>query len=123
MMTTAWGSCDAAGSAGGPSGPRPVSIGCWPTSGGPGGGGVKVARCGGGRGVSRGGGVSRARDRSGVRVRQAMDQLAQGEPSLADLAARLGFADQAHLARTVREHLGYTPSTLRPLLAPVSQAG
>ncbi len=68
-------------------------------------------------------GVSLTRYRNRVRVSQAMDQLAQGEPSLANLAARLGFADQAHLTRTVREHLGHAPSTLRRLLAPVSQRG
>ncbi len=68
-------------------------------------------------------GVSLTRYRNRVRVSLAMDQLAQGEPSLADLAARLGFADQAHLTRTVREHLGHAPSTLRRLLAPVSQRG
>lgn len=66
-------------------------------------------------------GLSLTRYRNRVRVSRAMDQLAQGEPSLADLAARLGFADQAHLTRTVREHLGHTPTTLRRLLAPVSQ--
>ena len=68
-------------------------------------------------------GVSLTRYRNRVRVSRAMDQLAQGEHSLADLAARLGFADQAHLTRTIREHLGHTPSTLRRLLAPVSQGG
>ncbi len=65
-------------------------------------------------------GVSLTRYRNRVRVSRAMDQLAQGEPSLADLATRLGFADQAHLTRTVREHLGHAPSTVRRLLAPVS---
>ena len=63
-------------------------------------------------------GVSLTRYRNRVRVSRAMDQLAEGEPSLADLAARLGFADQAHLTRTVREHLGHAPTTLRRLLAP-----
>jgi len=67
-------------------------------------------------------GVSLTRYRNRVRVSRAMDQLARGEPSLADLAARLGFADQAHLTRTVREHLGHAPGTLRRLLAPVSHS-
>ena len=66
--------------------------------------------------------ISLTRYRNRVRVSRAMDQLAQGERSLADLAARLGFADQAHLTRTIREHLGHAPSTLRRLLAPISQA-
>jgi AraC-like DNA-binding protein len=65
-------------------------------------------------------GLSLTRYRNRVRVSQAMDRLTQGEPSLADLAARLGFADQAHLTRTVRDHLGHTPTTLRRLLAPDS---
>jgi len=36
---------------------------------------------------------------------------------LARLAADLGFADQAHLARVVRRELGATPSLLREQLA------
>lgn len=52
-----------------------------------------------------------------VRVAHALDRLEAGEPSLAVLAADLRFADQAHLCRTVREHLGHTPTALRRLLA------
>jgi AraC-like DNA-binding protein len=37
--------------------------------------------------------------------------------NLSALSADLGFADQAHLCRTVRDHLGRTPSVLRRLLA------
>jgi len=36
--------------------------------------------------------------------------------TLADIAVALGFADQAHLSRTVREHVGYTPAALRRVL-------
>jgi AraC-like DNA-binding protein len=61
-------------------------------------------------------GVSLTRYRNGVRVSRALDRLEEGEPSLAALAADLGFADQAHLCRTVREHLGHTPTALRRLL-------
>jgi AraC-like DNA-binding protein len=71
---------------------------------------------------SRETGVSLTRYRNRVRVSRAMDQLAEGEAGLADLAARLGFADQAHLTRTVREHVGHTPTALRRLLAPGSRA-
>lgn len=46
-----------------------------------------------------------------------MDRLEAGEPSLAALAADLGFSDQAHLTRTVREQLGHTPTALRELLS------
>ena len=61
-------------------------------------------------------GVSLTRYRNGVRVARALDRLEEGEPSLAVLAADLGFSDQAHLCRTVREHLGHTPTALRRLL-------
>ena len=60
--------------------------------------------------------ISRYRNR--LRVRLALERLADGEPCLARrLAAELGFADQAHLARVVRRELGATPSTLRDRLA------
>ncbi len=62
-------------------------------------------------------GVSLTRYRNRVRVAHALDRLETGEPHLAVLAADLGFADQAHLCRTVREHLGHTPTALRRLLA------
>ncbi|MFS8099877.1 helix-turn-helix domain-containing protein [Lentzea alba] len=62
-------------------------------------------------------GVSLTRYRNRVRVARALDRLEAGEPSLAALAADLGFADQAHLCRTVREHVGHTPTALRRLLA------
>ncbi|WP_029138761.1 helix-turn-helix transcriptional regulator [Nakamurella lactea] len=70
------------------------------------------------RAFSREMGVSLTRYRNRVRVGLALDRLAQGERSLGVLAADLGFADQAHLSRTVREHLGQTPVALRRLLAP-----
>jgi AraC-like DNA-binding protein len=37
--------------------------------------------------------------------------------NLARLAADLGFADQSHLCRVVREETGRTPSALRDVLA------
>jgi AraC-like DNA-binding protein len=61
-------------------------------------------------------GVSLTRYRNRVRVAHALDRIEAGEPSLAVLAADLGFADQAHLCRTMREHLGHTPTALRGLL-------
>jgi AraC-like DNA-binding protein len=61
-------------------------------------------------------GVSLTRYRNRVRVARALDRLEQGAPSLADLAADLGFADQAHLTRTIRQHLGRTPTTVRRLV-------
>ncbi|SFW83013.1 AraC-type DNA-binding protein [Amycolatopsis australiensis] len=62
-------------------------------------------------------GVSLTRYRNRVRVGRALDRLEAGERGLATLAAELGFADQAHLTRTVREHTGRTPAVLRRLLA------
>lgn len=59
--------------------------------------------------------ISRYRNR--LRVRLALERLAAGEPCIARLAADLGFADQAHLARVVRCELGTTPSLLRERLA------
>ncbi|WP_241961998.1 helix-turn-helix domain-containing protein [Rhodococcus opacus] len=37
--------------------------------------------------------------------------------TLAGLAADLGFSDQAHMTRTMRAHLGETPTALRTLLS------
>ncbi|TNC23130.1 AraC family transcriptional regulator [Amycolatopsis alkalitolerans] len=62
-------------------------------------------------------GVSLTRYRNRVRVGRALDRLEGGEADLAGLAADLGFADQAHLTRTVREHCGHTPAALRRLLS------
>lgn len=62
-------------------------------------------------------GVSLTRYRNRLRVGRALDRLEAGERELARLAADLGFADQAHLTRTVREHAGKTPAVLRGLLA------
>nr|WSW68250.1 AraC family transcriptional regulator [Streptomyces sp. NBC_00995] len=65
-------------------------------------------------------GVSLTRYRNRVRVGRALDRLDGGEDSLARLAADLGFSDQAHLCRTMRQCLGHTPTALRRLLAPRS---
>jgi AraC-like DNA-binding protein len=59
--------------------------------------------------------ISRYRNR--IRVRVALERLADGETSLARLAADLGFADQAHLCRVVRSEVGQSPSRLRARLA------
>jgi AraC-like DNA-binding protein len=61
-------------------------------------------------------GVPVTRYRNRLRVGRAMDQLEQGADDLAALAAELGFADQAHLTRTVTAQLGRTPGALRRLL-------
>jgi AraC-like DNA-binding protein len=56
--------------------------------------------------------------RSRLKVRRALDRLADGQRNLAALAAETGFADQAHLTRTVRRETGHTPGQLRVLLTP-----
>lgn len=61
-------------------------------------------------------GVSLTRYRNRLRVGVVLDRLARGEQHLARLAADLGFADQAHLCRTVRAHVGHTPTAVRRLL-------
>jgi AraC-like DNA-binding protein len=58
--------------------------------------------------------VSQYRNR--LRVSLALDRLAAGEPDLATLACDLGFADHAHLTRTIRAATGGTPSALRAAL-------
>ncbi|MDX3188791.1 helix-turn-helix transcriptional regulator [Streptomyces sp. MN03-5084-2B] len=62
-------------------------------------------------------GVSLTRYRNRVRAGRALERLEAGERELAVLAADLGFADQAHLTRTLREHAGAPPGALRRLLA------
>jgi AraC-like DNA-binding protein len=54
--------------------------------------------------------------RARLRIRAALDRLEDGQTNLADLAAKLGFADHAHLTRTVRAELGSTPTHLRAML-------
>ncbi|MBB6352241.1 AraC-like DNA-binding protein [Nonomuraea muscovyensis] len=61
-------------------------------------------------------GVSLTHYRNRVRVGRALDRLERGERGLARLAADLGFADQAHLTRTIRRHAGHTPTAMRHLL-------
>jgi AraC-like DNA-binding protein len=68
------------------------------------------------RAFSRHLGVSLTRYRNRVRVERALDRLEAGAADLAALAADLGFADQAHLCRTMRDHLGHPPSAVRRLL-------
>jgi AraC-like DNA-binding protein len=48
-----------------------------------------------------------------LRVSLALERVAEGERDLAALAGDLGFADHAHLTRTVRAATGRTPSSLR----------
>jgi AraC-like DNA-binding protein len=54
--------------------------------------------------------------RNRMRVRAVLGDLQDGADCLRTLAARYGFADQAHLTRVVRRHLGRPPSTVRRML-------
>ncbi|ORW85370.1 AraC family transcriptional regulator [Mycobacterium sp. IEC1808] len=58
-------------------------------------------------------GVSLTRYRNRVRVSRALDRLERDESTLAAVAADLGFADQAHFTRVVRQHLAQTPAAIR----------
>jgi AraC family transcriptional regulator len=50
-----------------------------------------------------------------VRLRSAMDDLAAGRGSLAQVAHRHGFSDQSHLTRWLKRTTGVTPAVYRTL--------
>jgi AraC-like DNA-binding protein len=52
-----------------------------------------------------------------VRAQAAARRIAGGEPSLAAVALELGFSDQAHLTRELRELFGAAPGALAKSLA------
>ena len=54
--------------------------------------------------------------RNRVRVRLALERIAEVETDLKRVAHELGFFDQSHFSRTVRAEIGLLPSTLRTLL-------
>lgn len=58
-------------------------------------------------------GMTLSRFRNRVRTAIALDRLADGHENLAILAADLGFVDQSHLSRVVRDATGERMSTLR----------
>ncbi|WKG06324.1 AraC family transcriptional regulator [Mycolicibacterium sp. HK-90] len=65
------------------------------------------------RSFSRELGVSVTRYRNRVRIGKALDLLRRGDSTPTDVAAALGFADQAHLSRSLRQHTGRTPAAVR----------
>ncbi|MBY8826419.1 helix-turn-helix domain-containing protein [Sphingomonas colocasiae] len=65
------------------------------------------------RGFHRAFGVSPKRFRMEVRVRRALRAITRTDEPLAELAADLGFADQAHMTRALRSITGTTPAGLR----------
>jgi AraC-like DNA-binding protein len=58
-------------------------------------------------------GKTLVRYRLELRVHRALDRMRDPDVSLAQVAAEAGFADHAHLTRSVRQLLGTTPSELR----------
>jgi AraC-like DNA-binding protein len=54
--------------------------------------------------------------RNELRVRRVLNELEEGQRCLRSLSAAYGFADQAHMTRVIRRHLGSTPSALRDML-------
>lgn len=68
-------------------------------------------------------GVTLSRYRTRLRVNQALELLRTGEDTLAVIAARCGFADHAHLTRTMRREFDATPSELRLALQATEQEG
>lgn len=61
-------------------------------------------------------GMTLSRYRNRVRVRLALEWLAEGEDDLTRIAHDLGFADHAHFSRTVLAELGVQPRMVRSLL-------
>ncbi len=49
------------------------------------------------------------------RLNKAQELLASSNMPLADIALAAGFADQSHLSRRFREHVGLTPGSFRRL--------
>ncbi|GLW98503.1 helix-turn-helix domain-containing protein [Microtetraspora sp. NBRC 16547] len=68
-------------------------------------------------------GMTFSRYRNRVRVSRALAGIEEGETDLARLAAELGFADQAHMARTVRRETGCPPGRVRALFAAAGMGG
>ena len=61
-----------------------------------------------------------SRHRMRLRARAALERLGGGERDLAWLATDLGFADQSHLCRVLRDETGRAPSGWRQMLEQAS---
>jgi len=48
-----------------------------------------------------------------IRLARALERLRRGSPSIAEVAAETGFADQSHLTRWMTSTLGITPAAYR----------
>jgi AraC-like DNA-binding protein len=65
-------------------------------------------------------GVRLTQFRNRIRVAAALALLEQGQADLAMVATQLGFSDQAHLTRVMRDHLGHPPGCVRRLLQAIN---
>jgi len=61
-------------------------------------------------------GMTMGRYRNRVRVRLALEWIAEGDDDFTRIAHDLGFSDHAHFSRTVMAEVGLQPRTLRRLL-------
>jgi AraC-like DNA-binding protein len=69
-------------------------------------------------------GMTLTRYRLRLRLNRALELLMDSDDNLAVIAAACGFADHAHLTRTIRRELDTTPSALDPRLhASMPEAG
>jgi AraC-like DNA-binding protein len=59
-------------------------------------------------------GVSPEAFRARVRARRALRSIESTEQPLADVAANLGFSDQPHMTRSIRQLTGRAPTAWRP---------
>jgi AraC-like DNA-binding protein len=65
------------------------------------------------RGFAKVYGTTAARFRAEIRARRALRQIIRTAVSLVEIAAVVGFADQAHMTRAVRDLTGATPTYWR----------
>jgi AraC-like DNA-binding protein len=65
----------------------------------------------------RGTGLTLSEYRNRIRVRLALERLADGEHDLRRIAHDLGFADHAHFSRRVMAEVGLQPRAVRSLLS------
>ncbi len=63
-------------------------------------------------------GLTEKRIRTIVRARTAAEMLQRGD-SILDVTHELGYADQAHLTRDLRELTGYTPGETKDRNEPI----
>jgi AraC-like DNA-binding protein len=79
---------------------------------------IGVSPCHLSRSFRRATGMTLTRYRRQLRIKRALQSLAEGDCDLARLAADLGFSDQAHFTRVARLEAGATPGQLRTILCP-----